>query len=115
MRKKIEILLVCLMLVTSLLVVFPIENTKAEVPLVVLEPTDDTYLSKGDWPDTPQGDIDDIFIRNAYGAGGSNIFECDGLIKFDISSIPLGTMVLSAELKLYYWDWYDNNPAGSSR
>ena len=49
MRKRIGIFLVCIMLVTSLLVVFPVENVKAAGN--TFYPTDDTFISI-----TPYGD-----------------------------------------------------------
>lgn len=73
-------------------------------------PTDDTYIANYD-PSEINGGLDYLATRNRYG-GGSNIWECDILIKFDISSIPQSTPILSASLNLYYDSWGDSNPKG---
>jgi hypothetical protein len=73
-------------------------------------PTDDTYIANYD-PSEINGDLDYLATRNRFGAG-SDIWECDILIKFDLSSIPPSTPILSASLNLYYYDWGDSNPAG---
>ncbi|MCJ7570849.1 MAG: DNRLRE domain-containing protein, partial [Candidatus Thermoplasmatota archaeon] len=105
------IFLVCIMLMTSFLVVFPVEKVKATG--ITFYPTDDTCISK-DKPDEINGPVIDMAVRNTYGAGGSDIWEWDSLIKFDISDIPSDTMIVSATLKLYYYAFLDNNPAGRS-
>ena len=53
-----------------------------------------------------------MIVRNSYGAGGIGKWELDALVRFDISSIPTGTSITSATLNLYYYGWWDNNPAG---
>jgi hypothetical protein len=73
-------------------------------------PTDDTYIANYD-PSEINGALDYLATRNRYGAG-SDIWECDILIKFDLSSIPPGTPVLAASLNLYYNRWGDSNPVG---
>ncbi|HIG99807.1 MAG TPA: DNRLRE domain-containing protein, partial [Thermoplasmata archaeon] len=73
-------------------------------------PTDDTYIANYD-PSEINGDLIVLATRNRYGAG-SNIWECDILIKFDVSSIAPSTPVLSASLNLYYYDYGNSNPAG---
>ena len=74
-------------------------------------PTDDTYIANYD-PSEVNGDLIVLATRNRYGAGGSDIWECDILVKFDLSSIPPSTPVLSASLNLYYYDYGNTNPAG---
>jgi PKD repeat protein len=51
-------------------------------------------------------------IRNEYGGGGSSGWESDGLIKFDISSIPTGSIIQSATLHIFYFDWVTSDPVG---
>ncbi len=75
-------------------------------------PTDDTYIANYDSSEI-NGDLTYLATRNRYG-GGSDIWECDILIKFDLSSIPPSTPILSASLNLYYYDWGDTNPVGRS-
>ena len=78
----------------------------------ILYPTDDTVLDKGSSdPNHSDGAYPLIVIRNEYGAGGYDIFEADGLVKFDISLLH-NAVISSATLHLYYFEWDDNNPAG---
>ena len=51
-------------------------------------------------------------LRNRYGAGGSDYWEEDGLIKFDLSSIPSGLQIDVATLHLWYYGYDDSNPGG---
>ena len=111
MRKKIGIFLLVIMLVTSAFVIFSNNNVKATNAYVVLYPTDDSTINAGN-PDNHYGSFTDTTVRNAYGAGGSDNWEMDSLIKFDISSLPSDTIIRFATLKLYYYSWDDNNPAG---
>ena len=84
-------------------------KTAAEGELV-LEPTDDTFLDYR-VPNTPMGYGEVINVRNEFGGGGSG-WAYDGLIRFDVSSIPTNVSVQYAYLKLYYYAWKDTNPAG---
>jgi len=75
-------------------------------------PTDDTKIRMKS-PDNNYGTYDVMDVRNRYGySGHPDYWEHDVLIKFDISNIPIGSNIISAELFLYYSDWYDNNPVG---
>jgi hypothetical protein len=73
-------------------------------------PTDDIYIGNYN-PFEVNGNLDILATRNRYGAG-SDIWECDILIRFDISSIPRSITILSASLNLYYADWGDSSPVG---
>ena len=73
-------------------------------------PTDDAGLSQ-DAPNTNKGDSESMTIRNEYGWGGSG-WGADGLIKFDISSIPSRASIIRATLYLFYNKWTSTNPAG---
>ena len=77
-------------------------------------PTGDTCISK--YPteaDSNHGLREDLHIRNTYGAGGNDNYQVDVLTKFDVSSIPVDTTIISATLNYYYFGWYDNNPASN--
>ena len=74
-------------------------------------PSDDSWVSH-DESNVPKGDSVDFLIRNEYGFGGSPGWAVDSLVKFDISSIPKGTIINSAKLKLFYYKYRDNNPGG---
>ncbi len=43
---------------------------------------------------------------------GRSVGQMRCLVQFDLSSIPLGSTILSAHLSLYYLTWDQNNPAG---
>jgi hypothetical protein len=73
-------------------------------------PSDDVYINNKN-PDEQLGNYEDLAVRNRYGAG-SDIWECDMLYRFDLSSISPGTLIDSASLNLYYVMWKDTNPAG---
>ena len=110
MKKRIGIFLICIMMVTSLLVVFPIENVKAAI--ITFYPTDDTIIYKKAPNGPPQGEKISMAVSNAYGIGGDDIFENNSLIKFDLSSISYDRDINSASLKVYYYDMAGNNPTG---
>jgi len=75
-------------------------------------PTDDTEIvMRG--PDTNYGSSTEMRVENLYGHPSHPVYwEIDALTKFDLSSIPAGTNITSAILHLYYYNWWDNNPAG---
>ena len=74
-------------------------------------PTDDAMIRMYS-PDGNYGSGDQMQVVNAYGAGGWKHYENDTLVRFDVSSIPVGTPITSAVLHLYFYRWHDNNPAG---
>jgi hypothetical protein len=76
----------------------------------IFTPTDDTYIENL-IPNEIEGDLSDLATRNRFGGDGQR-YECDILIKFDLSSIPPSTPILSASLNLYYYEYGDTNPAG---
>jgi len=67
-------------------------------------------------PNTNDGTGDRLTVRNASGnplyppPAGS--WQIDTLIWFSLASIPSGSTIDSATLKLYYYDFKDNDPAG---
>lgn len=85
-----------------------ISSTKEEKSFY---PSDDTRIYYF-FPDENYCESHTITITNRCGHPNDGcIFEHDGLIKFNLSEI-YGTKVTSAKLKLYYYDWWDNDPAG---
>lgn len=74
-------------------------------------PTDDTYIANLD-PSEIDGALGVLATRNRYGDGGSDCWECDVLVKFDLTSIPPLTPINSASLNLYYYEYGDYNPVG---
>lgn len=86
-------------------------NRATNYDIQVFSPTDDTEISH-DAPDTNCGNETSIAIRNEYGVQGSPGWASDGLIRFDISSIPTGSIIQSATLNLFYYYWTSTNPQG---
>jgi hypothetical protein len=78
---------------------------------LVFYPANDSYTYQPD-PDRNYGDRAHMEIRNRYGAGGVAYFEHNSFISFDLSSIPPGTPITTATLRLYYYGWKDNDPEG---
>ena len=77
--------------------------------ILTFYPTDDAFIK----PETPNGNhgtYDYMHVRNDY--GGSSGWASDILIRFDLSSVPSDANIISAVLTLYYYQYYDNNPAG---
>ena len=71
-------------------------------------PIDDTFLDQ--WlPNNPDGALDCLIVRPP--ASG---LEISSLLKFDLSSIPVGATITSATLKLYYFHYNDASPTGHS-
>ncbi len=86
-----------------------IENFKIEIEKFY--PADDSEIAQ-DQPNTIQGDNPSIIIRNEYGIGGSSGWASQGLVKFDISSLPKNAIIQSATIYLFYNKWTSTNPAG---
>jgi len=78
--------------------------------LVTKYPSDDAKINQRN-PGGNYGASTVLQTRNNDG-GGSSDWGLDSLLKFDLSSLPIGCTIESAELKLYYYRWKDNNPAG---
>jgi hypothetical protein len=72
-------------------------------------PIEDSYIAHG-YPNDNAGDAPHFKIKNEYGASAG--YECSALLKFDISSLPKGSVINSAVLYLFYFTWLDTNPAG---
>jgi len=90
------------------------EIGKLNPDIETFNPSDDTTIYCNG-PYNNDGSSPTMDVRNMYGQWDPwypGNWQRDSLIKFDISSIPSGSMIYSAKLKLYYYDWWDNNPAG---
>jgi len=89
-----------------------VESIKSDDSIdYTFNPTDDA-LVKIDGPDINYASSD-LQVRNKYGKDGSSGFNWDSLIKFNVSSIPSGTSILSANLRIYFYVHYtERNPAG---
>ena len=72
---------------------------------IVLEPTDDTTISERD-PNSNSGTSDSIVLRSM------SYWELDGLIKFNLSSIPSNATIIYAAFQAYYYKNWDGNPGG---
>jgi hypothetical protein len=96
---KLIIILFFLLFIVSL---FFVQVTRAGTE--ILYPTDDTYIDKGN-ENLNFGDSSFIQIRPEYWGG-----NMQGLIKFDVTSIPIGSKILSANLNLYYYQYIGENP-----
>jgi hypothetical protein len=72
---------------------------------VVLEPTDDATI-KQDNPDSNSGTDGSIVLRS------QDFLELDGLIKFNLSTVPSNATIQYASLQLYYYDYFSENPGG---
>jgi len=87
-----------------LLLIVPCSSPIISAGSKTLYPTDDTYVNINA-PNTNYGEIDYMLIRTDYWGG-----QIDGLVKFDVSSIPIGSTIVSAKLNLYYYGWAGSNP-----
>jgi uncharacterized protein (TIGR02145 family) len=85
----------------------------ANIQTFDFNPSDDVTILQNN-PSQNAGGADTLYTRNSNGALGSNDWTRDILINFDISSLPAGAHVVSAELYLYYCNYRDNNPSGRS-
>lgn len=66
----------------------------------------DTFISSM-WPGINYGGAGELIVYAT-----SSTWNYRVLVQFDLSSIPPGSTVTSATLKLYYYRWATNNPAG---
>ncbi len=109
MKRTISLVGIVIILV-SVSIVNAIPRSTEGISGHVFYPTDDATIRYN--RDTPDGDTEYMSVRNMHGAPGTPGWEKDSLIKFDISSIPKGSKIYSAKLRLYYHHWHDNNPVG---
>jgi hypothetical protein len=96
-------------LILLCITVLPSSVSGAEV---IVEPTDDCEISMRN-PDDNYGSSAGMHIRNRFGhPTHPTNWENDILIKFDLSSIPQSSPIISATLYIYYYYWTSNDPAG---
>jgi len=74
----------------------------------IFYPIDDAEIAHTS-PDTNFGSTNNFAVRNSGSGLG---WACDGLVRFNLSSIPEDSTILSATLNAYYFNWDDNNPSG---
>lgn len=93
----------------SIALIAGIGHTKAQT--LIFNPSDDaTVFQNG--PNSNSGESSNMTIRNQFGGTDPYFWGRNGLVNFDISSIPANAEILSAKLNLYYHYYWDNNPAG---
>ena len=86
------------------------DDTFEPMGIETVIPTDDCAFGKG----ASYGGGNYLITRNTYGSGGitDDHWGVDSAIKFNISGFSNTTKVYSATLKLYYYAWWDTDPAG---
>jgi len=105
MKKSIVMLMTSIMLIATFTMFIPIKNCEADPyeAKVTIHPTDDSNIKHG-LSSSNFGESNKIIIRNEYGYAGSLGWEWDALIKFAISNITEDTSIISAKLKIYYYE-----------
>ena len=71
--------------------------------------TDDSFFRENE-PDTNYDNRTNLNVRSWDGEGGSDHWDCDTLIKFDLSSISPGSEITSATLHLFYEAYQQSKP-----
>jgi parallel beta-helix repeat protein len=94
-----------MMLVTSFIVIIPIDKVVATDAYNDLNPTDDAVVTQ-EFPDANHGDGPSLRFRTCSG------FQRYNFIKFDVSSIQPGITIKSAVLKFYWYAQSDGNAFG---
>ena len=77
--------------------------------LLTFYPTDDTTVKQTN-PFGDYGERKQLQVRNEYGFDGVSAWGWNSFVKFDLSSIPTDSIVLNAELYLYYFEYQDTRP-----
>lgn len=102
MRKKKTVLMLTVLFSTFLVLALTTSPIKAETEILTktFYPTDDTYISEKQ-NTTNYGDEPVIKTRDNYGFANTTGWGWDALTKFNISTIPENSSILSATLNLY--------------
>ncbi len=83
----------------------------ANAQTVIINPSDDATIFQNG-PNSNSGESANMTIRNQFGGTNPYYWGRDGLVNFDINTLPANAEILSAKLNLYYHYYWDNNPAG---
>ncbi len=83
--------------------------TTAPEGILVLEPVADTYVGEHS-PTVNHGSDGHILVSDKYGA--TSDYDARGMVLFDLSEIPVGSTIISANLSLYYYRYDDTDPEG---
>jgi len=81
---------------------------------LTLYPAADAFINQYQ-PDRNYGSSGVLKTRNEFGEpppSGKEGWAWQDLVEFDLSVIPPDTVISSATLRFYYYDWWDNDPAG---
>lgn len=89
----------------------PLAASTSEIDPLTFYPENDAYISEKHH-DSNYGSENTIMVKTKYGGSNWTLWQQDGLISFDLSSLPSNVYVMSAKLYLYYYDYVDNNPKG---
>jgi len=76
---------------------------------IILYPVADTFVGEHH-PDENHGTEGHILISDKYGA--TSDYDARGLVLFNLSEIPSGSIILSATFSLYYYKYDDTDPVG---
>jgi hypothetical protein len=101
-KRNIIFFLVCILVIPNLIV-----QVSGKM-ITTFHPSDDTRLDESEGG--PGGVSKFINTRNGQGAS-EDFYEIDALIRFNLSTLPAGSRILSARLWLFYNGFKDNNPA----
>jgi hypothetical protein len=114
-KQKIAVILFCIITVTFLLLIFipglnhwesKVSNTPKTMELM---PVADTYVERY-VPNINHGNDNKMILSDQYGP--TNDYDARGMILFNLSKIPSGSTIVSANLTLYYEDYNGTNPIG---
>jgi len=83
--------------------------TTAPEGMLLLEPSADTFVGEHN-PTVNYGSCNHILVSDKYGA--SSNYDARGMVLFNLSEIPPGSTVVSANFSLYYYHYDDTNPVG---
>ena len=77
--------------------------------LFVLEPSADTDVKEHE-PTINYGSSGSMLVSDKYGATSN--YDARSMVLFDLSEIPSGSTIISANFSLYYFGYWDTNPVG---
>jgi len=92
---------------STLLVLFSFVIISVSAISSTIQPSSQDTLINGQFPGLNYGGGAELIVRAASATESYRV-----LVQFDLSSIPSGSTVTSATLKLYYYRWTTNDPAG---